>query len=198
VGKTGHRGFARHYGLSSRRSGRVTAQNDKVRCPRDAVVELLLGATSVLHARAKQASSSNVNMPRPAIRRRCLANQLGSLRRCARGRFNRIMGMPMSYGNSRKVFLVVAGGNLSAERHFEKTIQRNRTLEEVRRFLPSQEIENLERIYHGSNFIMWGAVPGPVNESRWEKMSPGRRGAYLQLRSHSFCRGRLPPRLEMK
>jgi len=84
-----------------------------------------------------------------------------------------MMGVPMSNGTSRKVFLVVAGGNSSAERHFEDTIQRKRTLEEVRRFLPSQEIDNLETIYHGSNFIVWGAVPGPMNESRWEKMTPG-------------------------
>ena len=75
--------------------------------------------------------------------------------------------------SSRKVFIVVAGGNPSAERHFEDTIQRKRTLDEVRRFLPSREIENLEKIYHGSNFIVWGAVPGPLNESRWEKMAPG-------------------------
>ncbi len=71
------------------------------------------------------------------------------------------------------MFIVVAGGNRSAERHFEDTIQRKRTLEEVRRFLPSREIENLEKIYHGTSFIVWGAVPGPMNESRWEKMSPG-------------------------
>jgi len=74
---------------------------------------------------------------------------------------------------SRKVFLVVAGGNASAQRHFEDTIQRKRTLEEVRRFLSSREIDNLEKIYHGSSFIVWGAVPGPMNESRWEKMTPG-------------------------
>jgi hypothetical protein len=79
----------------------------------------------------------------------------------------------MSLFISRKVFIVVAGGNASARRHFEDTIQRKRTLEEVRRFLPSREIENLEQIYHGSNFIVWGAVPGPMNESRWEKMTPG-------------------------
>jgi len=79
----------------------------------------------------------------------------------------------MPHGNLRKVFLVVAGGNPSAERHFEDTIQRKRTLQEVRGFLPSQEIENLEKIYHGSNFIVWGAVPGPMNESRWEKMAAG-------------------------
>jgi len=79
----------------------------------------------------------------------------------------------MSQQNSRKVFIVVAGGNPSAERHFEDTIQHKRTVEEVRRFLPSQEIENLEKIYHGSTFIAWGAVPGPMNESRWDKMLAG-------------------------
>lgn len=79
----------------------------------------------------------------------------------------------MARSDSRKIFLVVAGGNPSAEKHFEDTIQRKRTLEEVRRFLPSQEIDNLERIYHGSDFIVWGAVPGPMNEARWEKMMPG-------------------------
>src|SRR5436305_3185782 len=79
----------------------------------------------------------------------------------------------MPYGHLRNVFLIVAGGNPAAERHFEDTIQRKRTLAEVRRFLPPQEIENLERIYHGSNFIVWGEVPGPMNESRWEKMTPG-------------------------
>jgi len=83
------------------------------------------------------------------------------------------MGQPMTYEKSRKVFLVVAGGNPAAERHFEDTIQRKRSLDEVRLFLPPQEIENLEQIYHGSNFIAWGAVPGPMNESRWEKMAPG-------------------------
>jgi hypothetical protein len=84
-----------------------------------------------------------------------------------------MMGVPMSHGLSRKVFLVVAGGNPSAERHFEDTIQRKRTLDEVRSFLPVREIENLEKIYHGSDFIVWGAVPGPMNENRWEKMTPG-------------------------
>src|SRR5437879_6921006 len=73
----------------------------------------------------------------------------------------------------RHVFLVIAGGNSAAERHFEDTIKRKRTMDEVRRFLPTREAENLEKIYHSSNFIVWGAVPGPMNESRWDKMAPG-------------------------
>src|SRR5215469_9043411 len=76
-------------------------------------------------------------------------------------------------GTSRKVFLVVAGGNPSAQKHFEDTIKRRRTLQEVHRFLPPIEIENLQRIYHVSDFIVWGSVPGPMNEVRWEKMAPG-------------------------
>jgi len=75
--------------------------------------------------------------------------------------------------NLRRIFIVVAGGNLAAEKHFEDTIQRKRNLEEIRRFLPQAEIENLENIYHSTPFIVWGAVPGPMNESRWEKMKAG-------------------------
>jgi hypothetical protein len=66
----------------------------------------------------------------------------------------------MPYRHSRNVFLIVAGGNPAAERHFEDTIQHKRKLEEVRRFLPLREIENLEKIYHGSDFInpvIWAA-----------------------------------------
>jgi hypothetical protein len=81
------------------------------------------------------------------------------------------MSVPMS--EKRKIFLVVAGGNSAAQRNFDVTIQRKRTLTEVKKFLPTQQIENLERIYHGSDFIVWGSVPGPMNEARWEKMSPG-------------------------
>jgi len=79
----------------------------------------------------------------------------------------------MPHVHSRNVFLVVAGGNPAAERHFEDSIQRKRTLEEVRRFLASRELESLERIYHSSNFIVWGVVPGSMNESLWEKMTSG-------------------------
>lgn len=84
-----------------------------------------------------------------------------------------MMGKRMSNANPRNVFFVVAGGSLAAERNFERTIQRKRTLGEVRQFLPAQQIENLEKIYHGSDFIAWGSVPGPMNESRWERMRPG-------------------------
>lgn len=75
--------------------------------------------------------------------------------------------------NLRRIFIVVAGGNPAAERHFQDTIQRKRNIAECRRFLPQQEIENLENIYHGAPFIVWGSVPGKMNESRWDKMKLG-------------------------
>lgn len=75
--------------------------------------------------------------------------------------------------NIRKIFLVVAGGNVAAERHFDDTIQNKRYLNEIRQFLPETQISNLQEIYHSSPFIVWGSVPGPLNQTRWEKMDPG-------------------------
>ena len=86
----------------------------------------------------------------------------------------------------RKIFIVVAGGNPAAQRHFEDTIKRKRSVSEVRQFLPPEQVNNLENIYHGSDFIVWGSVPGPMNEPRWEKMDPGDvvliyNGGYIQF-----------------
>lgn len=40
--------------------------------------------------------------------------------------------------------------------------------------LPTREIENLENLFTTvQTSSLWGAVPGPMNESRWEKMTPG-------------------------
>lgn len=75
--------------------------------------------------------------------------------------------------NLRRIFIVVAGGNPDAELHFENTIRRKRNLSEVRSYLPESEIKNLENIYHNSSFIVWGSVPGKMNEPRWEKMQTG-------------------------
>ncbi len=75
--------------------------------------------------------------------------------------------------NLRSFFIVVAGGNPAAERHYEDTIQRKRNLSEIRRFLPSHEIENLEKIYNNVPFVVWGSVPGRMNETRWGKMKTG-------------------------
>lgn len=73
----------------------------------------------------------------------------------------------------RKIFIVVAGGNVDAQRYFEDTIQQKRKISEIKQFLPPDQVNNLEYIYHGSDFIVWGSVPGPMNEPRWDKMDPG-------------------------
>ncbi len=73
----------------------------------------------------------------------------------------------------RQIFIVVAGGNAAADRHFEDTIQRKRTLDEVRQFLSSQEIHEIESVYHTAPFIVWGAIPGPMNIPRWQSMRVG-------------------------
>lgn len=73
----------------------------------------------------------------------------------------------------RNIYIVVAGGNTAADRHFDDTIQSRRQLSEVRQHLEQEEAKNLEAIYHGAPFIVWGAVPGPMNVQRWESMSPG-------------------------
>jgi hypothetical protein len=59
-----------------------------------------------------------------------------------------IIAVPMADGNSRKVFLVVAGGNLAAEK-----------LKTWRRFTTARTLSYGERF------------PGPMNESRWRGVS---------------------------
>ncbi|KKU20027.1 MAG: hypothetical protein UX30_C0005G0068 [Candidatus Saccharibacteria bacterium GW2011_GWA2_46_10] len=73
----------------------------------------------------------------------------------------------------RKIFIVVAGGNPAAERHFEDTIQRKRSIAEVENYLPPDQLNNLKNIYHGADFIVWGSVPGLMNTPRWDRMDPG-------------------------
>jgi hypothetical protein len=69
-----------------------------------------------------------------------------------------MIAVPMSLENSRKVCILVAGGNPSAQRDFEDTIQGKSTLEEVRRFLSVREIENLEKIYNASCVLRYAKI----------------------------------------
>ena len=43
--------------------------------------------------------------------------------------------------NLRRIFIVVAGGNVIAERHFIDTIKNKRCLNEIKEFLPDKERE---------------------------------------------------------
>ena len=73
----------------------------------------------------------------------------------------------------RNIFIVVAGGNYEAEKHFEDTIKKRRTVDELEKFLPSEQVDNIKGLYHNSSFIVWGAIPGPQNERTWDSMQPG-------------------------
>jgi len=75
--------------------------------------------------------------------------------------------------NLRRIFIVVAGGNVIAERHFIDTIKNKRRLNEIKEFLPDEEREKLINIYHESPFIVWGAVPTEGNIHTWESMNSG-------------------------
>ncbi len=74
---------------------------------------------------------------------------------------------------TRKIFFVVASGGHETERHYIDTIERKRTVDEASKFLAPQEIEILNKDYHGGPFAVWGAVPGSGNLRTWESMEPG-------------------------
>ena len=76
--------------------------------------------------------------------------------------------------NKKKIYITVAGGgNPTAQRHYRDTIEKKRSLGEIRKYLSANELKNLKKIYPKSQFIVWGAVPGPSNEPKWERMNPG-------------------------
>jgi len=72
----------------------------------------------------------------------------------------------------RKLFIVVAGGNIEAERHFEDTIQRRRNIDEVRKFLPENETRNLEVLSKCESNLP-SEILAKVNEfEKAEKLNP--------------------------
>lgn len=72
----------------------------------------------------------------------------------------------------RKIFIVVASGPEAAG-HYQDTIRRKRSLAEVSKYIREDEIRVLNDLYHGRDFAIWGATPGPGNVSTWTKMEPG-------------------------
>lgn len=72
----------------------------------------------------------------------------------------------------RKIFIVTASGN-EAFVHYQDTIKRKRSIEEVSDFISPEETKQLQNIYHGKDFAIWGATPGPGNAGTWTKMYPG-------------------------
>lgn len=72
----------------------------------------------------------------------------------------------------RKVFIVAASG-AEAYNHYQNTIKRKRSVNEIRKYVSPEELKRLEDIYHGKDFAVWGATPGPGNINTWGKMYPG-------------------------
>jgi len=72
----------------------------------------------------------------------------------------------------RKVFVVSASGP-EAYGHYQDTIRRKRTFEEVGKFISSDEARRLNEVFHGKDFAVWGATTGSGNTSSWMKMNPG-------------------------
>lgn len=72
----------------------------------------------------------------------------------------------------RKIFIIAASGSEAAG-HYQDTIKRKRNIEEVSKFVSAKETQELDKIYHGRDFAVWGATPGSGNVSTWTKMYPG-------------------------
>lgn len=72
----------------------------------------------------------------------------------------------------RKVFIVSASGP-EACGHYQDTIKRKRSILEVAKFINQEQRENLDNLYHGKDFAIWGATSGRGNVSTWTKMEPG-------------------------
>lgn len=72
----------------------------------------------------------------------------------------------------RKIFIVAASGP-EASGHYQDTIKRKRNIREVSRYISSKESLELDSIYHGRDFAVWGATSGSGNINTWNKMHPG-------------------------
>ncbi len=73
----------------------------------------------------------------------------------------------------RKIFFVVASGEHDTDRHYHDTIKNKRTIKEATQFLSSEKIKELESIFRGQSYIVWGAEPGSNNIRNWGSMEPG-------------------------
>jgi len=81
----------------------------------------------------------------------------------------------------RKIFFVVASGGQDTDRHYSDTIKRKRSIEEAAKFLDSEEINDLKKIFDNQNYSVWGGMPGPGNIRSWNNMQPG---DYVMIYKH--------------
>jgi len=67
----------------------------------------------------------------------------------------------------------MAGGGHETDRHYYETIKTKRSVEEINRFLDSNEEKKLKEYSHGRPYAVWGAVPGSGNIRNWNSMEEG-------------------------
>ena len=72
----------------------------------------------------------------------------------------------------KQVFLVPASGP-EAFQHYQETIRKKRSLSELERFLPQDELKVLQRMYHGAPFAVWGARATSGNARTFKQMTLG-------------------------
>lgn len=72
----------------------------------------------------------------------------------------------------RKIFIVTASGPEASE-HFKDTIRKKRNISEISSYISTEDSLKINNIYHGNNFAIWGATPGPGNINTWSRMYPG-------------------------
>lgn len=79
----------------------------------------------------------------------------------------------------RKVFIVTASGPEPYE-HYQDTIKHKRNLSEIQDFISDKEVGAINKLYHGTSFAVWGALPGPGNTNTWTRMEEGDYVAFYQ------------------
>jgi hypothetical protein len=72
----------------------------------------------------------------------------------------------------KQVFIVPANGP-EAFQHYQETIARKRTLAEIQRFLPADDLNILRGMYHEAPFVVWGATAGRGNARTFQQMNYG-------------------------
>lgn len=72
----------------------------------------------------------------------------------------------------------MAGGGQDTDRHYYETIKTKRTIDEIAKFLSSEEIKKLKAYSHNRPYAVWGAVPGTSNIRNWNSME---RGDYVMV-----------------
>lgn len=85
--------------------------------------------------------------------------------------------------------------NLIATKHFEETIINQISISEIRQYVDSKTIKEIEDLYPTGKFSIWGVTNGKngVNERKWKRIVPGdkvlfaRKGHYFAIATIKKC-----------